>query len=96
MFLGFSLTELGVFKSYISMNRFAEFPTENYFLCLLSQIRVKYNFSLVGSLTYISQVIVKLLSSSVLAAMSRTTEKSDVLSANNFALVIKPSGRSLI
>ena len=38
-----------------------------------------------------------LLSSSVLAAMSRTTEKSDVSSANNyFALVIKPSGRSLI
>ena len=37
-----------------------------------------------------------LLSSSVLTAMSRATEKSDISSANNFALVIKPSGRSLI
>ena len=37
-----------------------------------------------------------LMSSSVLAAMFRTIEKSDVSSANNFALVIKPSGRSLI
>ena len=35
-----------------------------------------------------------LLSSSVLAAVSRTTEKSDTSSGNNFALVIRPSGRS--
>ena len=42
------------------------------------------------------KLIRSLLSSSILAAMSRTIEKSDVPSANNFALMLKPSGRSLI
>ena len=42
------------------------------------------------------KLIRSLLSSSILAAMSRTIEKSDVSSANNFALMLKPSGRSLI
>ena len=32
MFVGFSLTDLGVIKSYISVNQFVDFPTENYFL----------------------------------------------------------------
>ena len=45
---------------------------------------------------YLLTFLRSFLSSWVLAAMSQKTEKSDVSSANNFALVIKPSGRSLI
>ena len=73
------------------MNWFVEFPAENYFLCLLSQIRVK--FPLIGPPTYISQVIVQFFGTSSDVSNNR---KNDVSSANNFALVIKPSERSLI
>ena len=46
------------------ISKFAEFPAENYFLCLLSQIRVKYHFLLIHILTYISEVIIEFLGTS--------------------------------
>ena len=64
MFQGLSLTDLGVIQSQIRVDWFAEFPTENCFLSLPSQIRVKYHFPLIGPLTYIFQVIVKFFSTS--------------------------------
>ena len=66
---------------------------ENDFLSLLSQIRVKYHFPLIGPLTYISPVIVELFGTS--SDASRNLKKWRII-RKEFALVIRPSVRLLI